>query len=368
MKEHINVDILLMVGGKGGLENSVNTACDYLVSQGCRVRFIQVVKTGADWYTSKASFHCLNSSEHIDIEECTRKYMDLISSDTAPDLIIVAGMPHMIYIAKRAIITLQLPIPIAAWPHNDLFYYDEISRTQDALGYAEFIFAISDKIANDAEKLCPDKIIYRVNNSINPENIVYSDTRNTSDFAFVGRLSPEKNVELIIKAIARSKCNLTIIGDGEEKESLMALSDKLNCHDRITFAGWNDAPWQLLTHHRALIMASSTEGSPLTCVEALACGMQVISTPVASVPELIIPDVTGFIYPYDSSDALANVINSLADVSFNQETAEKCKASIADFLPETALYDFKCKVVASANLKALPQRNWRDKSLIWCRQ
>lgn len=367
MKEQIRIDFLFMTGGKGGFESSVNRTADYLVSKGCKVRFIQVVRTNADWATQNAEFNCLDSSEHINIEECTSKYIELLSGEGSPDLIVVAGMPHMIYIAKRAIISLQLPIPIVAWPHNDLYFYDDISRTADALSYAEFFFAISDKIARDAEMQNPALVIYRVNNSIDSEKIVYSTDRTTNKFAFIGRLSPEKNVDLIIRAIASTKCQLTIIGDGEEKESLVALAQGLNCTDRVEFAGWQDNPWELVKDYRALIMASSTEGSPLTCIEALASGMQVISTPVASIPDIIIQGETGFTFPLGSADDLSELIESLSCQEPSVETAEKCRESVSEFAPDFALSDFYRKILASANLQALPQRNWRDPSIRWCK-
>ena len=368
MKEQISIDFLFMVGGKGGFEASVNRTADHLISHGCKVRFIQVVSTDSDWATANADFYCLGSSQHINIEECASKYIGLLSDGSAPDLIIVAGMPHMIYIAKRAIVSLQLPIPIAAWPHNDLYFYDDISKTADALSYAEFFFAISDKIARDAEMQNPALVIYRVNNSIDPDTIAFSQNRNTNRFAFVGRLSEEKNVDLIIKAISKTSCCLTIIGDGEQRETLQKLSDNLGCSDRITFAGWQDRPWDLVQDHRALIMASSTEGSPLTCIEALACGMQVVSTPVASIPDIIIPEETGYTFPLGSVDDLSRIITSLSAKGSSPETSEKCRQSISEFMPDFALSDFYKKVLASANLTALPQRNWRDSSIRWCKQ
>lgn len=360
----LNIDIMLLVGGRSGFELSLNRTVDYLCAHGCHVRYIQLKETGYDWSTSNAEFTCFGCGDDIVIEYCRKKYVAFLLDSYSPDLMIIAGFPHIISIAKGAFEELGITnCPTIAWPHNDLYFYDNnIYNTLSAIDMADIVFAISNKVARDVESNLPGKLIYRVNNTIDYSKLEFSSTRNTLKLACVGRLSLEKNYSLPIKAIAKAKDNwsLTIIGDGEELPKLKELADKLHVSNRLSFTGWLDDPWKAVSDSRAFIMSSDTEGSPLVCIEALSCGIPVISTPVANLPEIIQDGINGYLFPFNDVEALANVLNNLAMQPFTSKTAENCVNSVRDFLPETALWDFLCKAYASSRLIGLPQRHWKD--------
>ena len=360
------IDIIVMVGGKSGFEIALNRTADYLSNHNCIIRFIQVIKTGYNWATDKASYICFDTDVTVNIAKCQNLYIDYLEKNGFPNVIFCAGMPATIYIAKKAQSFLQLnTCPIIAWPHNDIYFYDQsIDNTIDALNYADYIFAISDKIANDISSFLPSKIIYRINNTIDNNILFFSNTRSTNKLAYVGRLSEEKEIPVILKAISLCKTfyQLSIIGEGNELDKLNKLSDDFHITNKVFFYGWKDAPWHFIADHKALILASSTEGSPLTCIEALACGMPVISTPVATIPELITPGSNGYIYPFNDAQALADILDKIAAENiFTDETAIICRDSVSDYMSEVALWDFLCKTIASSRLVGLPQRYWQNK-------
>lgn len=362
----LSIDVMLLVGGKGGFENALNRTANYLSGHNCHIRFVQIKKTGFKWYTDLADFVCFDTGDNINIEDCTKKYIDLLKSTYIPNLVMIAGFPHIIAIAKNALYQLGIKsCPTICWPHNNLSFYDSsLPTTLSYINMAEYIFAISDEIAKDISDNLPGKIIYRINNTIDLGKIVYSTDRNSNILTFVGRLSPEKNIGLIIKAISLSKSswNLQIIGEGPEEENLRKLSASLNLDDNISFLGWVDNPWEKAKNSRALILSSfATEGSPLTCIEALFCGMPVISTPVATLPEIITPGFNGYLFPINDEKALAAILDDIALKPFTVTDSENCLASAAEFRPEIALWDFLCKAAASAKLVGLPQRHWEVK-------
>lgn len=359
------VEILLMVGGKSGVELALNRVANYLADYNCIIRFVQVISTDYPWATDKAEFFCLDMNSDIDMQNCILAYQEHIRKAGKPDIILVAGMPVAVYIAKGALANLGIDDCITvAWPHNDLsFYSDDHSEIARELDFADMIFAISDKIASEAANMCPGKIIYRVNNTIDTDKILFSDNRNSQKIAFIGRLSPEKNIGDIIRAIslANSNWELYIIGDGDERQFLEGITASLNLTDKVHFLGWLADPYKEIPDVRAMVMTSSTEGAPLSTIEALACGMQVISTPVGFNPEVITSDENGYIFSGDIPKELAGVLDMLAKEEYKQETAYLCRDSVSDYMPDVALWDFLCKTVASSRLIGLPQRNWENK-------
>lgn len=107
-------------------------------------------------------------------------------------------------------------------------------------------------------------------------------------FLYAGRLSAVKNVGPIIEAVRdyHRDCSLNILGDGEERESLERLA--AGC-DRIHFLGAvrPDEVQQAMCESDVLVMNSTFEGIPMTILEALGCGLPVITTDVGGIREVL---------------------------------------------------------------------------------
>jgi glycosyltransferase involved in cell wall biosynthesis len=108
----------------------------------------------------------------------------------------------------------------------------------------------------------------------------------TSDIIYVGRLLEHKNVDVLIKAIARVKktrpdVTAIIVGDGPERLSLEKLARRLKLLDNLTFYNFVDDHielYGLMKSSRTLVLPSVREGFGLVVVEANACGLPVITT------------------------------------------------------------------------------------------
>jgi UDP-D-galactose:(glucosyl)LPS alpha-1,6-D-galactosyltransferase len=83
-------------------------------------------------------------------------------------------------------------------------------------------------------------------------------------FVYMGRLIYDgpKNVGDFIRALVGIPGNwtATIIDDGEDRESLLALAQALSDDKRITWAGWQDRPWESVDAVSALVLTSESEG------------------------------------------------------------------------------------------------------------
>ena len=156
---------------------------------------------------------------------------------------------------------------------------------------ADLVFALDDDSFVQYTKY--SKHVYRVNNSIQlPEAIPDRlECHKPVRLLFVGRLSKVKRVEQIISAVARMKgwAELTIVGDGEERESLESLVRELDLQDSVKLPGafTPEQTKQFYSENDVLIINSIIEGKPMVILEALSYGMPVITTPVGGIPELV---------------------------------------------------------------------------------
>ncbi len=98
---------------------------------------------------------------------------------------------------------------------------------------------------------------------------------------FVSRLGREKNIDLLIQALARSPKDLHLVigGDGPERDALIALAASLGVGERTTFLGAveRDALPDLYASSDAFVFPSTTETQGLVQAEALGAGAMVIA-------------------------------------------------------------------------------------------
>lgn len=111
---------------------------------------------------------------------------------------------------------------------------------------------------------------------------------------YAGRLSVEKHVEAIIRALASvSRTELLIAGGGPEEPGLRALADGAP----VRFLGpvSHESMPPLLNAADLVVLPSEYEGLPTIALEALACGVPVVATPVGALPEIVVPGRTGWL-------------------------------------------------------------------------
>ena len=137
--------------------------------------------------------------------------------------------------------------------------------------------------------------------------------------SIVAALRPEKNHRLFLKAASRvvnSSENFTflIIGDGAERGSLEKFSEELGLKDKVKFIGVRDDVENILgiTDISVLCSYPVVETFPLSLLEAMSCGVPVISTDVGSIGEFLESGKNGILIESGNLDALAGSILKLA--------------------------------------------------------
>lgn len=130
-------------------------------------------------------------------------------------------------------------------------------------------------------------------------------------------LIPRNGIDILITAISLLPNNqdyyLTIAGDGPQLSSLKKLVTKLNLHQQINFLGRvpnSDVP-KLLKSHHAFVRPSRFEGFGVSFIEAMACGLPIIATPVGGIPDFLTHKKTGLMSKPENPQSLANQIKLL---------------------------------------------------------
>uniref|UniRef100_A0A7C3APX5 Glycosyltransferase family 1 protein n=2 Tax=Thermorudis TaxID=1649508 RepID=A0A7C3APX5_9BACT len=136
-------------------------------------------------------------------------------------------------------------------------------------------------------------------------------------FLFLGTLQPRKNVEGLLHAYARVRAEismpLVIAGArGWRESSIFQLVQKLDLTDQVRFAGYVNPDELALWYSAATVFVypSLYEGFGLPVLEAMACGVPVITSSVSSLPE-VAGDAAILVDPRDT-DSLARALRELA--------------------------------------------------------
>lgn len=140
---------------------------------------------------------------------------------------------------------------------------------------------------------------------------------------FVGRLTRNKGVDVILGAVARlsgrgAAIVLEVIGDGSERASLEALAHQLGIADLVHFSGGltREEVFERYRRSDVLVMASYAEGLGKVLFEGMAFGLVCVASSVGVVPRLL-DGGRGFTFPAGDADALAEVIEGFTEKTFD---------------------------------------------------
>lgn len=328
----ITIDFLVPCGGKGGVEIVLNDTAMYLKSLGIHIRIVQLVYNDSAWPDSSLEYYTIQTNRAIaDISDYIPLCEQYLNELKAPDIIIATPLPMLTMIIKLALLNCHMNAHIISWLHGPLHIYDENAvGGLDCLKYADLVMVLNQGsysyIKNNS-----DIRVALVKNPIDFESLQYHDIYNPEcrTLVYIGRLSSEKNVSLIIDSISHTKeqWKLIIIGDGDERTQLKELCNSLNLNDNVTFTGWLNNPWNSVIEASSLVLASSYEGFCLACYEALATGIPVISTPVNGVTDIIKDGYNGYIY--SDENELVNILDNVILQSDIQSS--DCRSSVSNY-------------------------------------
>lgn len=191
-----------------------------------------------------------------------------------------------------------------------------------------------------------EKSIRIIYNAVNMESIEEKDknrellelkAQGKILLAAVGRLSEQKGMDVFLKTFARVEKNLPevrgiIIGDGELREELEQLAEKLGISGKVLFLGYQEHIAVLLDQIDLLVMPSRWEGLPLTPIEVFAVQKTLVASNISGINEIVKNEENGLLVPKDDDEAFGEaVIRLLADSEMKRRLEKNGKKDYERF-------------------------------------
>ncbi len=280
----------------------------------------------------------------------------LIKSER-PDVILSFLTNLQLLLATRLFSKINSKIIIAE--HNTLSYTLKYSRYSLVKKYllkilykkADKIITVSEGVKSDLIKTIKyDRFIDKIDIIYNPHNLDLIKERSMEKpnhpwlidkiepiLINIGSLTYQKGQDILLEAFKlineEIPSKLIILGQGPLLNELQNLATKLCIRDRVDFAGFQKNPFSYISHSDVFVLSSRWEGFPNVLIEALACGVPVVSTDCPSGPnEVLVNGENGLIVPVENPGELASaLIKILEDKSLAKKLSENGKKSVEKY-------------------------------------
>jgi L-malate glycosyltransferase len=116
--------------------------------------------------------------------------------------------------------------------------------------------------------------------------------------------------EVLSSAVWRDRdWQLSLCGEGPDREYLQALASHFGIANRISFLGHVQDIREIWSHHQLLVLPSRAEGTPLALVEAQLCGRPSVVTDVGDNTVWVVEQQTGFVAEAPTSRSFGHALN-----------------------------------------------------------
>jgi glycosyltransferase involved in cell wall biosynthesis len=132
---------------------------------------------------------------------------------------------------------------------------------------------------------------------------------------YIGQLIARKRVDTLIEAFAslqNESAVLFVIGDGDQRDALIAMATRHGVADRVRFMGFRDDRLDFLRGFDVLVLPSALEGIPRCLMEAMAAGVPVVGTRIPGISDLIDDAQTGLMFDVGSAEQLEDCLARLS--------------------------------------------------------
>ncbi|MCP4202447.1 MAG: glycosyltransferase [bacterium] len=222
---------------------------------------------------------------------------------------------------------------------------------------ANAITAVSRGVANDLIDrlfLDPDRIRVVYNPIVGPEleRLAAKDLEEPpyDDDAPVilaaGRLVPAKGFDVLLRAFAKldpeHEARLVILGEGPLRGNLLSQAADLGICERLFLPGFVKNPLRHMSRATIFVLSSRYEGLPGVLIQAMACGLPVISTDCPAGPdEIITPGRDGLLVSVDSAEEIADELSGLLrDEDLRTRLGNAARERARSFATEPVVNDY----------------------------
>ncbi|CAQ86445.1 MULTISPECIES: glycosyltransferase family 4 protein [Photorhabdus] len=157
---------------------------------------------------------------------------------------------------------------------------------------------------------------------------------NTKCLIYVGSGFERKGLASAIKAIARTGDYLLVIGKDKEQKKYFALANSLGCNERIRFMGLQKHTLPFYQMADALLLPTLYDPFPNVILEAMACGLPVITSTTCGGSEFVIQEKNGFVCDALGISQLTEAIQCIPDNILGTKMSSEARNRILHSTPE----------------------------------
>ncbi len=162
----------------------------------------------------------------------------------------------------------------------------------------------------------------------------------------VAGLRAIKNLPRLVRLFAAgapADARLVILGDGPERDTIMAVASILGVADRVIMPGFVRDPVRYMARFDIFALSSDSEQFPISLVEAMACGLPALCTDVGDIAAMTSTPNLSFILPKEDEAALAQALGRLcADAGLRRAIGDANRSlAVRNFAEETMISRYR---------------------------
>lgn len=290
-----------------------------------------------------------------------RRYRQLAAYMSGFDLVLTYNWGAMDAVMTRRIFGRSLP-PLVH--HEDGFNADEAVRLRSdrngfrrlALPAAHALVVPSHTLETIARNVWkqPATRVRRIPNGIDVAaygrpTLAIPGLKKGKGEIIVGTLAglrPVKNLSRLVRcAAALPQLRIVIVGEGEDRQAIMASAEQLGMADRVVMPGHLRNPEKFVGHFDLFALSSDSEQFPISLVEAMAAGLAVVSTDVGDVRNMVAAENRDFIVPVRNERAFHDALKAVAS-----DPELRHRLGVANRQKAQAAYDESAMIAAYRTL------------------
>jgi len=353
----MNLGIFIYSLAGGGAERVVSYLLPYLLDQGCQVHLILMNSTISYEIPNKVSIHYIEQSEAsesgvfklLKLPFLAYKYSKLVKKLNLTHSFSLLTRPNYVNLLMRYFNRNPPIVVISERNYASMIYgYGNMqSKTNNYL--IKYLYPKADLVIGNSKANVKDLIEnYGIRQDLtavieNPIDIdkikaidplpdFFDDT--CFNMISVGRFEHVKNQQLLIRSlIAVPNAQLYLLGKGILGKDLRKLVEDENLTDRVHFLGFDPNPYKYLKSADLFVFGSNHEGFPNVLLEAMCCGLPILTTNCKSGPDEIMeleePSTSqimktryGILTPVGDVDLMTKGMNYFID---HPEYLQSCK-------------------------------------------
>ena len=378
----MNVAIFIYSLSNGGAERVVSYLLPYLQKKGHKVHLILMSTTISYEIPEEITVHYIGKAKanesgfykFIKLPFLAYKYGKLIKRLDITHSFSLLSRPNYVNLLSRVFLNHKAKVIISERNYPSLQYgYDDLqSKINNFLVrklYPKADLVIGNSEANVADLVnnygIKEAITGVIQNPIDLDNIEQKKALDNffevdnMNLITVGRLEPQKNYDLLIDTMARvSDVKLFILGRGALENDIKRKVSQKNLEDRVTFLGYDSNPYKYLKKADLFIFGSNHEGFPNVLLEAMCCGLPILTTNCKSGPDEIMElknpsthDImitsTGILTPVNDVDLMVKGLEYfIQNPGYLRSCRENARLRIKNFAKDDILEKYESSLMS----------------------